>query len=158
MCVQITSSGAHRCVCVQLRLYNLAVAAIERCEALAEIEGAGSVGMDPAAGPAFKVLKQLVHSWLTDAVQNGNRCRDRHLLLHAPHPGPQIAYRLCFVSLQRSCYCPQSTPPRRLHVRCWPWPHTPCMHTGSTHTWPRCVPPTFLSHPQSQSWLGRRSA
>ena len=74
LCMQITSSGAHRCVCVQLRLYNLAVAAIERCEALAEMEGAGSVGVDPAAGPAFKVLKQLVHNWLTDAVQNGNRC------------------------------------------------------------------------------------
>ena len=71
--MQITSSGAHRCICVQLKLYNLAVAAIERCEALAEMEGAGSVGVDPAAGPAFKVLKQLVHNWLTDAVQNDNR-------------------------------------------------------------------------------------
>ncbi len=91
LCVQITSSGAHRCVCVQLRLYNLAVAAIERCEALAEMEGAGSIGVDPAAGPAFKVLKQLVHNWLTDAVQNGNRCRTtsapcsmRKLPVHRP--------------------------------------------------------------------------
>ena len=83
VCVQITSSGAHRCVCVQLRLYNLAVAAIERCEALAEMEGAGSIGVDPTAGPAFKVLKQLVHNWLTDAVQNGNRCAPLSLPLHA---------------------------------------------------------------------------
>lgn len=73
MPMQITTSGAHRCVCVQLRLYNLAVASIERCEALAEMEGSGGIGVDPAAGSAFKVLKQLVHSWLTDAVQNGNR-------------------------------------------------------------------------------------
>ena len=72
-CTQITASGAHRCVCVQLRVYNLAVASIERCEALAEMEGSGGIGVDPAAGPAFKVLKQLVHNWLTDAMQNGNR-------------------------------------------------------------------------------------
>ena len=84
--MQITSSGAHRCVCVQLRLYNLAVAAIERCEALAEMEGAGSIGVDPAAGPAFKVLKQLVHNWLTDAVQNGNRCT----ITSAPHNMPEV--------------------------------------------------------------------
>lgn len=71
--MQITASGAHRCVCVQLRVYNLAVASIERCEALAEMEGSGGIGVDPAAGPAFKVLKQLVHNWLTDAMQNGNR-------------------------------------------------------------------------------------
>ena len=72
--VQTTTSGSYRCVCVQLRLYNLAVASIERCEALAEMEGSGGIGVDPLAGPAFKILKQLVHSWLTDAMQNGNRC------------------------------------------------------------------------------------
>ena len=71
--VQTTTSGSYRNVCVQLRLYNLAVASIERCEALAEMEGSGGIGVDPLAGPAFKILKQLVHNWLTDAMQNGNR-------------------------------------------------------------------------------------
>lgn len=73
-CAQVVNAGAHRCVCVQLKLYHLAVAAVEKCEALAELEGATSVGPAPGAGPAFKVLKQLVHNWLLDTVQTGNRC------------------------------------------------------------------------------------
>ena len=42
--MQITTSGAHRCVCVQLRLYNLAVIAIEMYEALARMKGSGELG------------------------------------------------------------------------------------------------------------------
>lgn len=72
--MQVVASGAHRCVCVQLKLYHLAVAAVEKCEALAELEGAASVGPVSGAGPAFKVLKQLVHNWLADTMQTGNRC------------------------------------------------------------------------------------
>ncbi|CAL8464190.1 g3725 [Coccomyxa elongata] len=74
--LEVVNAGAHRCVCVQLKLYHLAVAAVEKCEALAELEGAASVGPAPGAGPAFKVLKQLVHNWLLDTVQTGNRFSD----------------------------------------------------------------------------------
>jgi DNA polymerase epsilon subunit 1 len=62
-------------VCVQLRLYHLAVAAMEKCEALAELEGAAAAASNAAgAGVAFRVLKQLVHNWLVDTMQNSNRC------------------------------------------------------------------------------------
>lgn len=78
---QVISSGAYRSVCVQLRLYHLAVAAVERCEALAELEGAAAVGAAQSAGPAFRVLKQLVHNWLVDTMQNGNRYGQSVILL-----------------------------------------------------------------------------
>ena len=81
---QVVNAGAHRCVCVQLKLYHLAVAAVEKCEALAELEGAASVGPAPGAGPAFKVLKQLVHNWLLDTMQTGNRRALVHTSLLQP--------------------------------------------------------------------------
>lgn len=59
---------------MQLRLYHLAVASVEKCEALVELEGAASVGPAPGAGAAFKTLKQLVHNWLVDTMQTNNKC------------------------------------------------------------------------------------
>ena len=57
--VQVVYPGAYRCVCVQIKLHHMAV----------------NSSLDPqGAGPAFKVLKQLVSNWLHDAVQNHNRC------------------------------------------------------------------------------------
>jgi hypothetical protein len=71
----VTNPGAYRCVCVRLKLYSLAVTAVVKSEVLAELEGASSAaaGVDAGAAPAFRVLKQLVASWLTDASQHQNR-------------------------------------------------------------------------------------
>ena len=73
---QVTCPGAYRCVCVRLKLYSLAVTAVVKSEVLAELEGASSAtaGVDAGAAPAFRVLKQLVASWLADASQHHNRC------------------------------------------------------------------------------------
>lgn len=54
----------------------MAVNATAQAGVLGELEGAALVdsSLDPqGCGPAFKVLKQLVSNWLTDAVQNHNR-------------------------------------------------------------------------------------
>ena len=61
---QVISSGAYRSVCVQLRLYHLAVAAVERCEALAELEGAAAVG---AAVWGVAIERYLTTYLLVDA-------------------------------------------------------------------------------------------
>ena len=71
---QVVCPGAYRCVCVRLKLYNLAVSAIVKSEALAELEGASSAaGVDARAAPVFRVLRQLVHAWLAEASQGQNR-------------------------------------------------------------------------------------
>ena len=70
-------SGAYRCVCVQIKLHHMAVNATAQAGVIEELEGAAlhDSSLDPqGSGPAFKVLKQLVSNWLTDAVQNHNRC------------------------------------------------------------------------------------
>lgn len=69
-------SGAYRCVCVQIKLHHMAVNATAQAGVIEELEGAAlhDSSLDPhGSGPAFKVLKQLVSNWLTDAVQNHNR-------------------------------------------------------------------------------------
>ena len=79
----MTCPGAYRCVCVRLRLYNLAVSAVVKAEALAELEGASSAaGVEAGSGPAFRVLKALVHGWLADASMHQNR----HACFHPSAP------------------------------------------------------------------------
>ena len=54
----------------------MAVNATAQAGVIEELEGAAlhDSSLDPqGSGPAFKVLKQLVSNWLTDAVQNHNR-------------------------------------------------------------------------------------
>jgi hypothetical protein len=54
----------------------MAVNATAQAGVIGELEGAALLdsSLDPqGAGPAFKVLKQLVSNWLHDAVQNHNR-------------------------------------------------------------------------------------
>jgi len=75
--VQVVYPGAYRCVCVQIKLHHMAVNATAQAGVIGELEGAALLdsSLDPqGAGPAFKVLKQLVSNWLHDAVQNHNRC------------------------------------------------------------------------------------
>ena len=75
-CLQVVYSGAYRCVCVQIKLHHMAVNATAQAGVIEELEGATlhDSSLDPhGSGPAFKVLKQLVSNWLTDAVQNHNR-------------------------------------------------------------------------------------
>ncbi len=75
--VQVVYPGAYRCVCVQIKLHHMAVNATAQAGVIGELEGAALLdsSLDPqGAGPAFKVLKQLVGNWLHDAVQNHNRC------------------------------------------------------------------------------------
>ncbi|KAK9798895.1 hypothetical protein WJX73_003389 [Symbiochloris irregularis] len=68
--------GAYRCVCVRVRLLNLTVNAIVKSDALAELEG-GVAAMDASgSAAAFRVLKQLVSNWLTDATQYSNLYAD----------------------------------------------------------------------------------
>ncbi len=75
--VQVVYPGAYRCVCVQIKLHHMAVNATAQAGVIGELEGAALLdsSLDPqGAGPAFKVLKQLVSNWLHDAVQHHNRC------------------------------------------------------------------------------------
>ena len=62
----------------------MAVNATAQAGVIEELEGAAlhDSSLDPqGSGPAFKVLKQLVSNWLTDAVQNHNRCAAQSPLL-----------------------------------------------------------------------------
>lgn len=71
-CPQVCFPGAYRCVCVHLRLMNLAVNAIGKADAVAELEG-GATAVDAiGCGPAFRILRQLLLNWLHDATQFSN--------------------------------------------------------------------------------------
>lgn len=77
--MEVVYSGAYRCVCVQIKLHHMAVNATAQAGVIEELEGAAlhDSSLDPhGSGPAFKVLKQLVSNWLTDAVQNHNSYAD----------------------------------------------------------------------------------
>jgi DNA polymerase epsilon subunit 1 len=56
---QVTCPGAHRTICVQLRLHHLAVAALLKAQDLAEMEGATGLDGLGAGAPAFGVLRRL---------------------------------------------------------------------------------------------------
>ncbi|GFH23251.1 DNA polymerase epsilon catalytic subunit, partial [Haematococcus lacustris] len=77
---EVLAPGAYRSVCVELRLHNLAVAALQQCSALSDLEGSGTA--DAAGGPAaaaFKALRSLVMAWLHDAQVNVNEIADNLL-------------------------------------------------------------------------------
>ncbi|DBA81285.1 TPA: hypothetical protein ACH3X2_006902 [Trebouxia sp. C0005] len=77
--MEVVYPGAYRCVCVQIKLHHMAVNATAQAGVIGELEGAALLdsSLDPqGAGPAFKVLKQLVSNWLHDAVQNHNSYAD----------------------------------------------------------------------------------
>ena len=71
MLSQVLRPGAYRCVCVELEVHHLAVAAILAAENLGALEGGDGA---PAVGgpPALAVLRRLVENWLRDATQNSN--------------------------------------------------------------------------------------
>lgn len=69
---QVVRGGAYRCVCLELEVQHLAVAAITALEELAVLEG-GESGGAGAGPPALPVLARLVAAWLQDASQRGSR-------------------------------------------------------------------------------------
>jgi len=74
---EVVSAGAYRSISVELKLHHLAVAAVQQAAALGDLEGSSSVeGASGSAGPAFKVLKNLVAAWLQDASANMNQIAD----------------------------------------------------------------------------------
>lgn len=67
--------GAYRCVCLEVELNHLAVAAIAALEDLAEAEGGDANAADFVSGPpALPVLGKLVAAWLRDASERSNMC------------------------------------------------------------------------------------
>lgn len=71
---QVVYPGAYRSVCVRLEVQHLAVAAVANSALLGELEGAASAESAAGVGPAFKVLRSLVQTWLQDARDRGSRC------------------------------------------------------------------------------------
>lgn len=69
---QVLRPGAYRCVCVELEVHHLAVAAILGLDTLAGLEGGDGGGGDAGGPPALKTLKRLVDGWLKEAVQLAN--------------------------------------------------------------------------------------
>lgn len=70
---QVLRPGAYRCVCMELEVQHLAVAAITALEELTVLEG-GESGGAAAGPPALPVLAKLVAAWLKDASERNSRC------------------------------------------------------------------------------------
>ncbi|XP_020214340.1 DNA polymerase epsilon catalytic subunit A isoform X3 [Cajanus cajan] len=87
----ITYSGAYRNVTVELKIHNLAVNALLKCNLINEMEGGALLGFgheydsgefsmsdqngfdnSTSCAQAFRVLKQLIQRCLADAVTSGN--------------------------------------------------------------------------------------
>ncbi|GAX75625.1 hypothetical protein CEUSTIGMA_g3069.t1 [Chlamydomonas eustigma] len=77
---EVLAPGAYRSITVELRLHHLAVNAIDKAQQLCEMEGASGLEAS-GSGPAFKVLKSLVESWLLDAGKRNNPIAN-DLLMH----------------------------------------------------------------------------
>ena len=75
--LDVLSPGAHRSVCVQLRLHHVLVAALAAAPALADADG-GPV--DAGGGPALRCLRRLVAAWIEDATRHGSPHADDLLL------------------------------------------------------------------------------
>ena len=60
-------------MCVKLDISHLALTAIEQSGVLAMLEGTAAAQVSEVCSQAFRILKGLVHRWLTDATANGNR-------------------------------------------------------------------------------------
>ncbi|WIA29248.1 hypothetical protein OEZ86_011756 [Tetradesmus obliquus] len=73
----VARPGCYRGVVLHLKLHHLAVAAVDQAPQLAEAAGAVTLeGLLGPAAPAFKVLRDLVQSWLADATQNSSMVAD----------------------------------------------------------------------------------
>lgn len=89
--VEVCNPGAYRTICVELRLEHLAVCAIDNASYLDEMEEFGLLGdqsgsnslagTEQAAAHAFKVLQNIMASWLKAAVEEHNKQADA-LLYH----------------------------------------------------------------------------
>eukprot|EP00873_Tetraselmis_striata_P038899 jgi/Tetstr1/459163/TSEL_004609.t1 len=71
---EVVVPGAYRQVCVELKLQNLAVCALDNAVLLSELEGSDFAAA--SGGDAFGVLRQLVTKWIQDAVLHGSRYAD----------------------------------------------------------------------------------
>ncbi len=69
---QVLRPGAYRCVCLELEVQHLAVAAISALEELTVLEG-GESGGAAAGPPALPVLAKLVAAWLRDASERNSQ-------------------------------------------------------------------------------------
>lgn len=79
--------GAHRCVCAELMISNLAVTAIHHSETLLQLEGtSGGALAAGRCGPAFMVLKRLVDRLVVDVTNRKNRQARAH------HPAAAVQY------------------------------------------------------------------
>ena len=68
----VDTPGAYREVCIEVRLHHLAVNALLKSGAMAELEGtAASAAMEGGTGPALKVLRRMVEGWLGAARARG---------------------------------------------------------------------------------------
>ena len=79
--VQLSWPGMYRNVCIQIRINHLAVNAVLEAATLSELEGAMPLEEQGGCGPAFRVLKQMAHTWIEDASRRHNVCADT-LLRH----------------------------------------------------------------------------
>jgi DNA polymerase epsilon subunit 1 len=83
----VCNPGAYRRVCVSLRVHHLAVNALVAAATMSEMEG-GNLNDDPgehvegaaAALPAFRVLRAMVLSWLSEANDRHNVFADTLLM------------------------------------------------------------------------------
>ena len=68
--------GAYRCVCVQVAVNHLTVAALVAAPALADADGGPA---DGGGGAAMRCLRRLVQAWVSDATQHGSAYADELL-------------------------------------------------------------------------------
>ena len=117
------------CLLVQLQVHHLAVNALLKSSHLNELNGGlllglnsdipqdiavpGQMSLDESVScaPAFRVLKQLVQGWLSDAVSSGNTFADA-LLQHLYRWLCRLVFDLRLIY----CICFNSM---RLFVRSW---------------------------------------
>lgn len=87
--------GAYRSISIELKVHHLAVNALLKSSQINELEGGALLGFNSesqdavslgvgqtnwdesvSCAPAFRILKQLVQGWLSDAVSSGNTFAD----------------------------------------------------------------------------------
>lgn len=70
--LEVAWPGAYRCACLEIKVSHLAVCAVLEAHTICELEGAALVDDQATCGPAFRVLKNLAHSWVEDATRRSN--------------------------------------------------------------------------------------
>lgn len=71
-----TRPAVYRCVCVELRIDHLAVAAILEAGTLGEMEGAALMDDGSSSSRAFRGFRVLIQALLEDATRRSNVCAD----------------------------------------------------------------------------------